>query len=248
LVLPLCGEKMAGKTESRKPVYEDVRELICARIRTGEYRVGESLPSERKLAATFNVSRNSVREAIRVLAENKIVESRQGDGNYICAGEEGAPPSSLTRAIRRQKQRLRDIFELRRILEPQIAYRAAQKITRGEVERLKALVFDQERRIAAGEEDGDVDGAFHLLLARATRNLVVLDVLRSINDILGETRASTLQSEERRRVSLRTHSLLVDALEKRDPQAARQAMEQHLLGVEQAIPGAEGVEGKKRKG
>jgi GntR family transcriptional regulator, transcriptional repressor for pyruvate dehydrogenase complex len=224
--------------QSRRPVYQDVREHIQDLIRKGDLRVGDKLPPERKLAETFDVSRNSVREAIRVLTENNIVQSRQGDGTYVCAADDGSLMNSFARALGNKRRRVREIFEFRRILEPQIAFLAASNITRNEIDRLKVLTFDQERRIVSGEEDSDLDAAFHLSLARATRNSVIVQVLRSLNDVLSETRSDGLQSEERRTASLRTHILIVDALEKRDPEATKQAMKAHLLEVEQAVFGA----------
>jgi GntR family transcriptional regulator, transcriptional repressor for pyruvate dehydrogenase complex len=228
---------MTQQAQTRRPVYEDVREHIQNLIRRGELRVGGKLPPERKLAETFNVSRNSVREAIRVLAENNIVQSRQGDGTYVCAAEDGSLMNSFARALANKRSRVREIFEFRRILEPQIAFLAASAITRNEIDRLKVLTFDQERRIVSGEEDSDLDAAFHLSLARAARNTVIVEVLKILNDVLSETRSDGLQTKERRIASLRTHILIVDALEKRNPEAAKQAMIMHLLEVEQAVLG-----------
>jgi len=224
-----------NQSQSRRPVYEDIREHIQDLIRKGELRRGDKLPPERKLAETFNVSRNSVREALRVLAENNIVQSRHGAGTYICAEDESSLVNSLTRALENKKRRLREIFEFRRILEPQIAFLAANNITRHEIDRLKVLIFDQEKRIISGEEDSDLDAAFHLSLARAAKNIIMVEVLRILNDILSETRWGAIQTEERRTASLRTHISIVDALEKRDPEAAKRAVSMHLVEVEQAV-------------
>jgi GntR family transcriptional regulator, transcriptional repressor for pyruvate dehydrogenase complex len=226
-------------TENRKPVFEDVREQIQELIRTGEFRVGDKLPPERTLAERFKVSRNSVREALRVLAENSVVRSRHGDGTYVCVSQENNLSRSLTMAVEKKRRRLRDIFELRRILEPQIAFLAASNVSRQELDRLKVLIFDQERKIISGEEDADVDAAFHLALARAARNTVIVEVLKTLSCVWGESRSSGLQSEDRRTRSLRTHILIVDALEKKDPVAAKQAMSVHLLEIEQAVFGEE---------
>jgi GntR family transcriptional regulator, transcriptional repressor for pyruvate dehydrogenase complex len=226
-------------TENRKTVHEDVCEQIQELIRKGEFRVGDKLPPERKLAETFNVSRNSVREALRVLAENNIVRSRHGDGTYVCEAQETSLTRSLTVAVEKKRRRLRDIFEFRRILEPQIAFLAAGAITRQEIDRLKMLVFDQKRRIISGEEDSDLDAAFHLAIARAAKNTVIVEVIKTLSSVWNESRSSTFQSEARRTASLRTHVRIVDALEKRDPEAAKQAMNVHLLEIEQTIFGTE---------
>lgn len=234
-------------TEDRKPVYEDVRRQIQELIRRGELRPGDKLPPERKLAETFQVSRNSVREAIRILAENEIVRSRHGDGTYICSQGETVLMDSVAQGRKRKRRRLEEIFEFRRLLEPQIASLAARTITRQEIDRLKLLVFEQERKLLTGQDDSDLDAAFHLCVAQAAKNTIIVQVLKSLHDILEESRSRALQSEERRRASLRTHVLIVDALERRDPEAARHTMILHLLQVEHVVLGrlelADGVGG-----
>jgi GntR family transcriptional regulator, transcriptional repressor for pyruvate dehydrogenase complex len=228
---------------SPRPIYDHVQDRIRELIRKGALSVGDRLPSERQLAEQFNVSRNSVREALRVLAEHQIVQSRHGDGTYVCSEEGSGPTSELARTVRKQRRRVREIFEFRGILEPEIAFLAASSITEQEIDRLKVLVFDQERRLIAGEGDNDLDTAFHLSLARATHNTVLVEVLKTLSDILSESRSGSLQTEDRRRASLRTHVLIVDALEKRSPDAARNAMTQHLREVQAAVLAkADGVE------
>lgn len=224
-----------GHAEQPKHVYEGIRGHIQELIRKGELQVGDKLPPERKLAETFKVSRNSVREAIRALAEKNIVRSRRGDGTYICAQDESTVTGSLRQAVQGQRERVEEIFEFRRLLEPQIAFLAARNMSRKEMDRLKILVVDQERRIMARKDDADLDSAFHLLLAEATGNRVIHEVIKTLSHILGETRSEALQSEERRRASVRTHILIIDALERGDGEGAREAMHRHLAEIERTV-------------
>jgi GntR family transcriptional repressor for pyruvate dehydrogenase complex len=221
-----------SRTEQARPVYEGVRERIQELIHKGELRVGDKLPPERKLAETFKVSRNSVREAIRALAEKNIVSSRRGDGTYVSAPEEALWTDSLAQVLRTQSRRIKEVFEFRKLLEPQIASLAAEHIGRKEVDQLKILVFEQERRLLSGKDDSDLDAAFHLLLAKATRNEVLLEVVKTLSHILRETRSAPLQSEPRTRASVRTHIMIVDALEAGNAQGAREAMGRHLAEIE----------------
>jgi GntR family transcriptional repressor for pyruvate dehydrogenase complex len=225
----------AGHIEETQHVYEAIRGHIQELIRKSELRVGDKLPPERKLAATFRVSRNSVREALRALAEKNIVRSRRGDGTYLCAPDDSVAADSLSRAVEAQRQRVEEIFEFRRLLEPQIAFLAAKHISRKEMDRLKILVVDQERRIMAGRDDADLDAEFHLLLAGATGNRVIHEVVRTLSHILRETRSEALQSEQRRTASVRTHVLIIDALERRDAEGAREAMHCHLAEIERTV-------------
>jgi len=223
------------KVEKTGHVYEGIRGHIQELIRKGELRAGDKLPPERKLAESFKVSRNSVREAIRALAERAIVRSRRGDGTYVCASAESTVTDSLRQAVQGQRQRVEEIFEFRRLLEPQIAFLAARNRSRKEMDRLKILVVDQERRIMAGKDDSDLDAAFHLLLAGATGNSVLREVVKTLSHILGETRSEALQSQERRQASVRTHVLIIDALEREDGDGARKAMQRHLAEIERTV-------------
>jgi GntR family transcriptional regulator, transcriptional repressor for pyruvate dehydrogenase complex len=225
----------AGQGEQTRHVYEGIRGHIQELIHKGELRVGDKLPPERKLAETFKVSRNSVREAIRALAEKNILRSRRGDGTYILASDESTVTDSLRQAVQGQRKRIEEIFEFRRLLEPQIAFLAARNMSRKEIDRLKILVVDQERRIMAGRDDADLDVAFHLLVAGATGNSVIHEVAKTLSHILGETRSEALQSEERRQASVRTHILIIDALERGDGEGAREAMHRHLAEIERTV-------------
>lgn len=225
--------------ETTPPVYQAVQQRLEELIRVGEIRLGEKLPSERALAERFHVSRNSVREAIRGLAEKNIVESRQGDGTYLRGRPDGSSAQPLAHVLRSQGRRLKEIFEFRRLLEPHIAGLAARRINTRQVEALKMLVFEQEKRHLYGEDDGDIDAAFHLKIAIASGNTLIVEVLKTLGHILGESRSAAFQSSERHRISMRTHYLIVDALERRDPQAAEQAMAMHLQEIETAILGSD---------
>ncbi|MBU4261508.1 MAG: FadR family transcriptional regulator [Proteobacteria bacterium] len=220
-----------------KRLYEEIVEQIQQLILRGELKAGDRLPPERTLAQTFKVSRNCVREALRALTEKKLLESRRGDGTYICSPDDSALVSSLAQAIQVQQNRLRDIFEFRQIIEPQIAALAARHITPDELSRLKILVFEQERKNFAEEDMAELDMEFHLLLAEAARNMVLLEVVKLLNSILLETRSEFLQSEARRTASVRSHIDIINSLEKHDEDAACRAMQNHLQKVKQTVYG-----------
>lgn len=224
-----------NRPEREKKLYEELVNRIQEMIRNGELKPGDRLPSERDMAQRFRVSRNSVREAILTLAESGMVESRRGDGTYLCATETSILIDSLAHAIQTQRGRLQDIFEFRRLVEPHIAKLAASHIKEFELDQLKVLVCDQDRRILAGEDGADEDMAFHLLLARISGNQVIYDVLIALHTILLESRSEFIQTETRKRTSVTDHLHIIDALEKRDTDAAHEAMRVHLNRIEHAI-------------
>jgi len=224
----------------RKYLYDDIVKQIQEMIRKGAFKLGEKIPPERTLAETFRVSRNCIRQAVQALAEKQILESRQGDGTYVRAPDSSLLTDGFALAILAQTDILADIIEFRLMLEPQIAWLAAKNITTEELDRLKIIVCDQQRKVFAGEEDSHLDAAFHLQLADSSKNRIIQKVAHTMNEVLNESRCESLRSDERSKASIIGHFKIIDALEKRDREAALLAMKEHLLTVEQVIFGAEG--------
>jgi GntR family transcriptional regulator, transcriptional repressor for pyruvate dehydrogenase complex len=230
----LIAECREEKKYAYTAIIDRIREMICS----GELAPGDRLPPERKLAEAFGVSRNSLRQAFQALAERRIIESRQGDGTYLLATIDAAFSSDvIVDAISEQSGFLHDILEFRRIIEPQIAAWAAQRITPESLDRLKILVCDQQRALMTSREDDGLDAEFHRLLAASAGNRVIRQVMATIQSIINESRSVWLQSSERRQASVEGHLRLIDALEEGDAEAACAAMKNHIAEIEQHIFG-----------
>jgi GntR family transcriptional repressor for pyruvate dehydrogenase complex len=234
----MAGEISSGKG---KYLYNEIVDRILGMIRCGELREGQRIPSERSLALSFGVSRNCIRQAIQTLSERQILEGHQGDGTYVRTTEESALIDSFAHVLQAKGDLIREILEFRMLMEPQIASLAARNITREELDRLKIIICDQERKILAGKEDSELDAAFHHGLAAASKNRIVKQVMDMMNEILGESRSESLWNETRRKASVVGHLKIIDALENRDPDLAFEAMKEHLWSVERIVLG--GVEG-----
>lgn len=221
-----------GKRESRESAYTAIIERIRAMIAGGEITPGKRLPPERKLAERFGVSRSHLRQAFQALAERGVIESRQGDGTYLLTGlDQGPTVDTILDVIAARSDVLHEILEFRRMIEPQIAALAAERIDEPTLARLKVVVCDQQRALAAGREDAGFDAEFHRILTGSTRNHVVEKVMDIIQSILNESRAVWLQSEDRRQLSLQGHLQIIDALELGDSMGAAQAMRQHIASI-----------------
>ncbi|MGE0084994.1 MAG: FadR/GntR family transcriptional regulator [Desulfococcaceae bacterium] len=225
----------ASASEPKKHLYQEIVQKIKAMILSGELAVGGRLPAERRLSEIFGVSRNCIRQAIQALVEKHILESRRGDGTYVCAADESALAESFVQAFQIRKELLHDILEFRMMMEPQIVRLAARNITREELDRLKIILCDQQRKLLAGITDGESDAAFHMELARASGNRIMLKVFQTMNTILNESRSEILQTPERNRASVEGHLNIINALENRDPDVAESAMKTHLTAVEDFI-------------
>jgi GntR family transcriptional repressor for pyruvate dehydrogenase complex len=223
------------KVARKKRLYEEIVSQIQQLIETGELHSGDRLPPERKLAEMFKVSRNSVREAIKALEEKQILKSRPGDGTYVIVENEAAIIAPLAYALQLETTKMREIFQFRRMVEPQIANLAAENASQEDIDSLKVILFDQERQIASGDNSKELDRAFHLRLARATGNSVLYKIVNILSDILEESREELYQSKKRRIVSYKAHLKIVEAIEKNDPELAWQEMDHHLTGIERIV-------------
>ena len=232
------AESTSPHRETKKYAYTAIVERIGAMIRSGELGPGARLPPERKLAEELGVSRTSVRQAFQALAERKIIESRQGDGTYVAAALEAPFPGDvILDAISRQSGVLEDVLEFRRLMEPRIAALAAERISPAGLDHLKVLACDQQRALLAGRDDAGLDAEFHRLLAEYSGNRVISQVMAAVQSVLDESRASWLRGSDRKKASMEGHFRLIDALESRNPEAARLAMEQHIREIENHILG-----------
>lgn len=136
------------------------------------------------------------------------------------------------KALSRNKKRIMEIIQLRSILEPEIAALAAEAHDPKDLARIKTILDAQEKSILEERDEGEEDSHFHQALARAAKNEVLLEVAAVLYDVLRECRVRPLQNLTRRKTSLHGHLKIFQALEKRDPEASRAAMKNHLKEVE----------------
>lgn len=216
--------------DSRR-LYEQIAQQLASAIASAEYEVGQRLPSERELAQKFGVSRPTVREAIIALELDELVEVRTGSGVYVTNRE---PPSGQTG--------FKDIgpFELleaRRAIEGESCALAATRMDDAQIAELSALIAEMrnENQHNDVERSEDADRRFHELIATSTHNSGMVAAVQ----MLWEAR---MRSPQNRSMSLKVrargvkprvdeHHAIVRALKRRDPDAARAAMREHLSRV-----------------
>ena len=239
---------MALRAVKRKTIHEEIIAQIREELAESRWKPGDRLPSERELSERFRVSRASVREAIRALESRGLVKIKTGEGTYIASGSE-AVLSPLVSIILQQKDVLLDIFEARKVIEPEIAALAAKRAGPEEIQHLEEILEEQARQIAQGDSGVEADTAFHSLLTQTTKNKVFLRLNDAVVDSLRETRERSLHIHGRPARSLAGHHEILKAIRAKDPGRARQAMLQHLRAIERNVlrPGsAERKGGRKR--
>ncbi|WP_022666321.1 FadR/GntR family transcriptional regulator [Desulfospira joergensenii] len=222
-----------------KPVSQQVEEQILQKIKAGikarSLRPGDRLPPERGLALEFRVSRNTVREAIRTLVEKGILISRRGAGSYVTEEAEDIISGRLKKNLEKRRRHLAEVLEVRALLEPVIAARAAITVTPEDIAGLEAVLEQQRQALARGESPVAFDEAFHETLVKATGNGVLWSVYDTLRGILSESRAEDLQTKRRVLLSVEAHERILRALKKKDPGAASREMAMHMEAVEKDV-------------
>lgn len=219
----------------RDRVYTKVAQQLQAHI-LNELNPGDMLPSERELVHRFGVSRSSIRDAIRRLETVGLLEPRQGVGTVVrdVAAEAVIAPVA---GLLQRKKTIDELLDVRKIIEPALARRAALHATTEKVAEMEAILNRQEQRVLAGELASEEDTNFHYAIAEAADNGVLLKLAHALVESLREVRERSLQVGGRPGKSLSAHSRILAAIKKGDAPGAEKAMRRHLLEVERIILG-----------
>ena len=212
----------------QQSIPKEITARLQSLVESGDFKPGDRLPPERQLAVLFGVSRNSVREAIKSLEQLGVLESRPGAGTFLTNASQADLARQFGEIMARERHRLEDIFELRLLLEPQIAHLAARRITSHALKRLKAIMGSYELAMRDGQAIHDIDQAFHDAIAEATGNQSIVRLMEQMHDLLTESRDEALQSPARSSTSLEAHRRILEALGRHDAEGARAAMKDHL--------------------
>ncbi|MFL5406814.1 MAG: FadR/GntR family transcriptional regulator [Myxococcales bacterium] len=242
---PARGVLFGLQTVRRAHLSEDVVRQIKEQIALGHLQPGDKLPPERELARKFHIGRSSVRDAMRSLQLMGLVRSRQGAGSVVCDLSADSLVGPLSRALADKRELVDELLDVRGILEPALAARAAQNATAAEIDRLEAILRRQEAKVRHAEPCVEEDSEFHYIIAVAARNSVVDRILDLLMDLLRDSRARGLQAPGRSEKSLAGHERILAAIARHDPGAARAAMLRHLGEVGELIRGAQRSTGQE---
>ena len=220
-----------------KKVSSQIAEQIRSSILAGEFSPGDKLPPERELAEMFGVSRPSVREAINMLAASGLVKAYQGGGTVVMSLVETVAGNPLTELIRKEQERALDVIEVRKGMESWTAYYAAQRALPDDVRRLEELVGGMERNLDDLKPSEDLDANFHIVIARATHNIVWLHLMQTLFDAMKEFQQSVWRAvyltREDHHLLFEHHRRIFKAIQMKNPEGARDAMFDHLSFAEQ---------------
>lgn len=222
-----------------KRLYQEIGVKLKEMLSSGQYPIGSRLPPERDIATQFDVSRAVVREALIMLELENLVDVRKGSGVYIIN-----LPDSL-KSESSQSQNNDDIgpFEMlqaRQLLESNIAAFAATQLVKSDIADMRQALEMERAALENGQTGYDGDKMFHMVIARATQNSVLEDIINDLwqrreDSAMWGKLHSHITTQDYRRKWLDDHQKILQALQCRDPQGARQAMWQHLENVKQTL-------------
>ena len=228
LIARIPGDKgQIGK----RTVKDQISDKLIYMIHSGLLRVGDELPSERELATTLGVSRETVRAAMGVLQARKMIEVSQGARTRVL----GTGPYSLHESVSTlsnlKDRSFEEVAEARAAVEVQVIWLAAQRINNNELARLATLVHDQEAMLRDPVRFQISDREFHATLYQACGNALLVDVVSDFYDYALEFRRRALQRPGAIAHSVAEHRGIVEALKTRKPEAAVAAARKHLEQV-----------------
>jgi GntR family transcriptional repressor for pyruvate dehydrogenase complex len=238
----------------RKKVYELVAERLVQEISDRRLNPGDELPRERHLAEAYRVGRSSVREALRILESKGLIAS-PGGGRLIVADYANPLNQSLALLLEMHDGDLKELFELRRILEVESAGLAALRREDADLDAMRRALAGMERGLASPERYVDGDVHFHIAIAAATHNRMATHVMQAIRGVLQRALLSIYHIAGSPERSLVQHRAILEAVERKRPDEARERMRQHLLRVEEDVdqslrgaPGRAAVDVTKERG
>ena len=216
----------------RRKAYEEVADQIRERIFSATVKTGERLQTERDLAVQFGVSRVVVREAVRALELSGLVVVKKGPKGGIFVADDHQRPitDSIGNLLARGEARLRDLFEVRMLIEPYAAARVARIGTARNFAALAALVDRADAEHGRGATIRHINIELHRQIIRMSRNPVLAAVGETVLLMLAD-RIKPVESRAPSGVALRLHKKMLEAFRKRDAAAARGFMERDIAAV-----------------
>ena len=234
----MSREKGGGGVEKKSLTQQTAERLYARIVAEGEPGPGEKLPNELDLSQELGVSRTTLREAIRALVTQGVLEVRRGKGTFV-SEQVGEIEDFGFGGLERVKGQLRDLFELRSIFEPQAARLACLRATGEELSDILEKGAAVASCIQRGQDRVEADGAFHAAIVRATHNEFMVRLLPLIHRAVYTAVGTGEHGDRLAADTLRDHALLLEFFRRRDGTGAEHAMAIHMrhamaeMGLEQ---------------
>ena len=191
------------------------------------FSAGDKLPNENELSEELNVSRTTLREAIRILVAYNVLEIQRGKGTFVtqAAFEQQSDFGQLADI----KVNAKDLYEMRLIFEPEAAYLAAIRGTDAEIKRILDLGEKIEQEIKSGQDRTDNEHSFHKAIAQATHNEFMNQLMPILYQAIAKGVTLSTMSQKAVTDTVGDHRMIMDFLEQRNAEGARNAMKIHIM-------------------
>jgi len=218
---------MQYKKFVRQSVPEEIVKDILHMIQRGELRSGDQLPTERELMAKLEVSRSSIREALRALSVMNVINIRQGHGTYVSSLDPELLVEHLEFVVSLEDATILHLFEVRKMIEVYCAELAARRIKPEEVDKLQAILDLHTLH--------DIDTELHREIAELSKNPILMRIYSSIERLSQISRSRTGSLPGVREHASIDHARIVKAIIAQDPEEAKNAMLAHLIFIESKL-------------
>ena len=191
------------------------------------FATGDKLPNELDLAEELNVSRTTLREAIRILVALDILEIQRGKGTYVT--ENAFKQQQDIEQLANVKVNAKDLYEMRLIFEPEAAYLAAIRATDAEIKRIIDYGEKVEYEILNQQDRTDDEHSFHKAIAQATHNEFMNKLMPILYQAISKGVVLSIKSEKALRDTINDHRTIMEFIEQRNAEGARNAMKIHIM-------------------
>ena len=217
-------ETMRKPRKLPEQIADKLREMIIQE----EMKTGMKLPAEAELMARFGVSRSTVREAVKFLQTEHIVDIRQGQGTFLCAMP-GLKQDPLGLRFADQEELIAQLLQTRLLIEPGVAALAAQRRSEADLAEMKVLLDKMDNAYLHGEDYTQFDAQFHSVVARATRNDVIMRLLPTVHESIQAGYHHTQRAEGSYQRASQCHLDMYRGIMENDSERARLAAQRHML-------------------
>ncbi len=230
---------MSYKRVRVKKIYEQVADTLIEMIKTGELKPGDKLDSVEKLAKKFEVGSSTIREALSGLRTMGLIEMKQGEGTFVNSFDPSKFQLPVTSAFLMKLEDVKELYEVRKILEIGTAAQAAQLHKEEDLLAIEKALIVMEHSNGNEELASTADLDFHLAIAYATHNKLLINLMSSVSVLISETIQDTrkvlLYSDNIVKDLHIEHRRIFEAIKNRQPNEARQFMLEHLQNVQNRL-------------
>lgn len=213
----------------RTTLTEAAFEQLISQVVNGNWRPGDRIPPERDLCQQLGIARTSLREALKAMELVGMLNSRVGDGTFVCPRSEFLSRPLLWAFTGMDQDELHDIMEARTIIEESLAGLAAERGSDEQIARIAEAVQLMRDSIARDESILEADMAFHLAVSTAAQNEVLRNAVQLLRNLMRQGIYYKLLIPNISEAILKGHVAIYGAIARRSPVAARRAMRRHLV-------------------